>query len=481
MFFSNLGISDSVSTPVAGSYFWYDPGNTDSYPGTGSTLYDLSGNGRNATVNGSPTHVSGLGGYFDFDGVNDYILSANAFNGGNNVHTLEVWIRTSALDECIWSDIGQTSPSPTGYHFSGCQINNISGVQDRIMVSVWNGSNPTDAVANAQGPAALDTWYQIVRVYDGTRVKGYSNGEFTSNGLPEPFDDPASAWYFAFGHQDSTDILNLTAGMFSGRYGTIRFYNRALSAGEIRKNYQATRPLYSYADPTIQTFTSTGTTSWTAPAGVQSVEYLVVGGGGGGGTSYDSGAGGGGGGGMVLTGSLNVTPGESYTVTVGAGGAGGPDTRTNTSGNVGNNSVFSSVTALGGGAGQGSRIFSPTARFTGGVAQNGSISAAAGGGGGGGGFAGAGGGGAKDPGGNSSGSTNFGVGGAGITSSLSGSPVTYGAGGNGGIVNVNNNNGSSGAPNTGNGGTAGNTTSSNSGGGGNGGSGIVILKYREFI
>ena len=245
MILSTVGILDSIPTAVENPYFWYDPGNTDSYPGTGTTLYDISGNGRNATVNGSPTHVSGFGGYFDFDGVNDYILSANAFNGGNNVHTLEVWIRTSALDECIWSDLGQTTPNAS-YHFSGCQINNISGIQDRIIVSVWNGSNPDDAVANAQGPADLGTWYQIVRVYDGARVKGYSNGQFTSNGLPEPFDDPTSAWYFAFGHEDSTDILNLPAGMFSGRYGTIRFYNRALSAGEIRKNYEATRPLYSY-------------------------------------------------------------------------------------------------------------------------------------------------------------------------------------------------------------------------------------------
>jgi len=118
----------------------------------------------------------------------------------------------------------------------------------------------------------------------------------------------------------------------------------------------------------ITSFTSTGTTSWTAPSGVTSVDYLVVGGGGGGGTGYDAGGGGGGAGGMVLTGTLTVIPGNSYTVTVGAGGAGGPDTRTNTSGSAGSNSVFSSITALGGAFGQGSRIYSPTARYTGGAA-----------------------------------------------------------------------------------------------------------------
>ena len=226
----------------------------------------------------------------------------------------------------------------------------------------------------------------------------------------------------------------------------------------------------------ITSFTSVGTTSWIAPAGVTNVTYLVVGGGGGGGTGYDAGGGGGGAGGMVLTGSINVSPGSSYTITVGAGGNGGPDTRTNSNGFPGSNSVFATITALGGASGQGSRTYSPTARYTGGAAQNGSVSAAVGGGGGGGGGSGGGGGGAGGAGGNSSGQTP-GAAGAGVSSSISGSSLTYGSGAIGGHYNINSNNGASGAANTGNGGGGGNGLSFNSAAGGNGGSGIVILSY----
>jgi hypothetical protein len=228
---------------------------------------------------------------------------------------------------------------------------------------------------------------------------------------------------------------------------------------------------------TVVSFTTTETTTWTAPAGVSSVEYLVVGGGAGGGTGYDSGGGGGGGGGMVLTGILAVIPGETYTVTVGAGGAGGPDERINISGNPGSDSVFATVTALGGGAGQGSRTFTPTARFTGGAAQVNAIAAPLGGGGGGGGGAGGGGGGAGGAGGTSVSASSAGTGGAGVASSITGSSVTYGAGGRGGTANVNNNDGAAGDNNTGTGGGAGSATGSNSGAGGNGGSGIVVLKF----
>lgn len=90
-------------------------------------------------------------------------------------------------------------------------------------------------------------------------------------------------------------------------------------------------------------FTASGT--FTVTAGSKSVEYMLVGGGGGGGSHM----GGGGGGGGVVTGSVLATSG-SYTVTVGSGGAGG----TGNSGGVagkGNNSIFSSATALGGGGG----------------------------------------------------------------------------------------------------------------------------------
>jgi hypothetical protein len=224
-------------------------------------------------------------------------------------------------------------------------------------------------------------------------------------------------------------------------------------------------------------FTTIGTTTWTAPAGVTEVEYLVVGGGGGGATGYDTGGGGGGAGGIVLTGNLAVTPGQTYTVIVGNGGTGGPDTRTNTSGETGSNSTFATITALGGTGGQGSRTFTPTARYTGGAAQVGSSTAPLGGGGGGAADAGGGGGGAGGAGGTRVSASSAGVGGAGVASSIAGSSVTYGRGGAGGTSAVNNNDGAAGANNTGTGGGAGSATSGNSGGGGNGGSGIVVIKY----
>jgi hypothetical protein len=57
--------------------------------------------------------------------------------------------------------------------------------------------------------------------------------------------------------------------------------------------------------PTVTTFTSTGTTTFNVPQGIQFVDVLVVGGGGGGGCDQ---GGGGGGGGVVYRQGVPVTP-----------------------------------------------------------------------------------------------------------------------------------------------------------------------------
>jgi hypothetical protein len=223
---------------------------------------------------------------------------------------------------------------------------------------------------------------------------------------------------------------------------------------------------------TILVFSTVGTTSWKAPLLTNTLTYLVVGGGGGGGNGYDTGGGGGGGAGMVLTGTLAVVPDTIYTVTIGSGGAGGAATRTDLPGSPGDPSVFGSVTALGGGFGNGSRA-QPGGAGTGGAAQT--TTAAVGGAGGGSLGSGGGGGGASGAGGNGNAGAG-GAAGAGLASSLSGSSITYGVGGAGAKGNTIAT-GADGTANTGNGGGGGGYSSNGASAGGTGGSGIVVITF----
>lgn len=108
--------------------------------------------------------------------------------------------------------------------------------------------------------------------------------------------------------------------------------------------------------------TLTSGTSYTTPAGCNSIYIEVLGGGGGGGgadsaTVSSEDAGGGGGGGAYATKYFTVSPSTSYTYAIGAGGAAGSATG-GTSGGSGGNTTFTvgatTVTAGGGGGGVGS-------------------------------------------------------------------------------------------------------------------------------
>lgn len=251
----------------------------------------------------------------------------------------------------------------------------------------------------------------------------------------------------------------------------------------------------------IHTFTNTGSDTFRVISGSGKVWYLVVAGGGGGG--WSNGGGGGGGGYRTNGGYDYAVKQQSYTVTVGAGGHGATgiaDTSTN-----GGDSVFDTITSLGGGRGGSyNTTLTGSTGGSGGGGANGSGSPAAGSGTGGQGTAGGagsnnagpnypagGGGGATSAGASATeAGSNGGAGGAGTASSISGLSVTRGGGGGGasyatgGVGGA----GGGGAGGTGAGGigTAG-TDGTGGGSGGsstdgtatahNGGSGIVIIRY----
>jgi hypothetical protein len=99
-----------------------------------------------------------------------------------------------------------------------------------------------------------------------------------------------------------------------------------------------------------------GSTNWTAPAGVTEVWVTGCGGGGGGGGTKTGGGGcgggGGGGGQSVFRMRLSVTAGNTYSVSIGAAGAAGTDQSVNpTNGGTGGNTTFGGLLTLTGGSG----------------------------------------------------------------------------------------------------------------------------------
>jgi hypothetical protein len=194
-----------------------DAANKDSYPGTGTTWYDLSGNGYNGTLTNGTSFVSNIyGGYFNFDGVDDYVDLQYAIIGGTGDFTVNQWIQADA------SETGGTTfgnyPAGTlqifyGTTYMGMWLNNSSTYVDS---PVPFSSNPV----------------MITTIRSGTTTYFYQNGILLKTGSSSANIGAAN---FRIGTNTST------SEQFTGRVFVTQTYNRALSVTEIQQNYNATK------------------------------------------------------------------------------------------------------------------------------------------------------------------------------------------------------------------------------------------------
>lgn len=272
-------------------------------------------------------------------------------------------------------------------------------------------------------------------------------------------------------------------------------YNTSINSVEFYNN-GAWFPLDNTKPINSTTFTATGASTFTVPAGITKLTVVVVGGGGGGGTgngALTAGAGGGGGS-MTFTTEYSVVPGQVIKTFVGQGGIGGNSS--GLQGTAGTASYFGSLVAQGGGAGASAGIAGGTRGNGGGGNANGngpsnptaysqnqgsqflasSVGLFNGGTGAGTGAStelGGGGGGNGGNGGNATAGTSAGNGANGFAVSFSGSSVTYGGGGGGASYGGAKPAGTGGTGGGGAGGlnAAGTSGTANTGGGGGGAAG----------
>ena len=365
-----------------------------------------------------------------------------------------------------------------------------------------NGSSATSSRASSSTSSFFGNPRTSYQFQANLSINNYSNSTTFKNYLSRSGN--ASNWTFAVtGLYRSTSAITSVSFIADGTTWTSgsTFSIYGIQVGASTQKAQGGNIVTSDGTYVYHTFTSSGTF---IPSQALTVDYLVVaGGGGGGGTGAGNrGAGGGGagglrstvtatGGGGSLESQLSLTA-KSYPVIVGSGGTGG----TANIGTKGGDSVFATITSAGGGYGGAWNTADGIAPSSGGAGGGmpdaqamGSTTGGAGttnqGYAGGNnlgspdGQAGSGGGGAGGAGGNigSTQTANGGTGGTGVAVSISGSSITYAAGGAGGNQ-TGNQTPSNATANTGNGGGGkGGGAGLTNGVGANGGSGVVVIRY----
>ena len=209
-----------------------DAGNPKSYPGSGTTWTDLSGRGNNGTLTNGPTYSSANGGSLSFDGVDDYV------NCGNNTVLSPaeltlfcfVYPKSTRPEELIAINMGPFGEG-AGFRFMTRTYKGNTGTK-------W-GFWPTPDTGTEWEASVLsnNTWYCLSVTYTPTNLKLYKNAVIEL--------DTGSPGNIGYGGDLNLGIGVLGAqGYLNANLPIFMMYNRALTASEIRQNFNATKSRY---------------------------------------------------------------------------------------------------------------------------------------------------------------------------------------------------------------------------------------------
>jgi hypothetical protein len=226
-----------IDNPVTtGLIMNLDAGNPASYPGSGATWTDLTGNGNNVLLQNSPTFVSGS---LQFNGSTQWARTSGNLNLTTfDAVTVEIVVRTDLTTGCYMT-----------WEHTADWNTNVGGIGLSVHCNGSAGTANVHHTNHNTGPARNYGWSMgtnwavhtnvFSRIGDSTGRLSYVNGQL------EPF---STVGGYATGTATTGGSFANALLYFAGRGGAaqmpgrimaFRVYNRKLSADEIRQNYLA--------------------------------------------------------------------------------------------------------------------------------------------------------------------------------------------------------------------------------------------------
>ena len=217
-----MGFYRGPNIVTDGLVFAIDAGSTRSYPGSGTTVTDLSGT-NNVTLSGVG-FATNNGGVFTYDGVDDQGTAGDFFN--YQAFTINLWVKPGST-QVQYADILDNDHNGNRNWVLQQNSNN----QNVYSFGVHGASYENSYTGNFTLTAG--DWVNLTFTYDGTRVRGYNNGVLFATGAALGTTINYSAQDFHIGRWGGGGRY------WEGEYGPLYCYNTVLNAAEILQNYNA--------------------------------------------------------------------------------------------------------------------------------------------------------------------------------------------------------------------------------------------------
>jgi hypothetical protein len=216
---------------------YYDPSNLSSYPGTGATINDLSGNG----LNGSMSGITFTTPYFSYNGTSSQVRVADnpLLEPGSGDWTMEVWVNQSVLGNDVVLGKFDNGGLSQDVSYSIRTTNTTYYAQ----LGSGSGSGSSLFVNSTNYVGTIGTWYQIVYVFTNiasntleTFVNGVSIGS-VSHSLASILNTSNPLYIGSYNGGEFSQ-------WFDGKIGITRLYNSSLTSTQVLQNYNADKSKY---------------------------------------------------------------------------------------------------------------------------------------------------------------------------------------------------------------------------------------------
>lgn len=215
---------------TSGLVMHLDAGNAASYPGTGSTWTDLSGNGNNATLVNAPIYSSTNGGQIAFNGSTQFATMPRSVADS---FSLELWINTTS-----------SGGSSSGEWWNGLAIldADVSGSGNDFGLAIGAGrlmfgtGNP-DSTLKTTSTYNSGSWMQIV----ATRNNTTGARQIFVNGALVVSDTASTQSLNAATQMALARFQSASVGFLACNVAIVRACNIAFSADQVTQNFNANR------------------------------------------------------------------------------------------------------------------------------------------------------------------------------------------------------------------------------------------------
>jgi hypothetical protein len=206
---------------------YLDAANPNSYPGSGTTWYDLSQYKNNVTLSGStlPTYSTTYNGSFYFNGAG---LATASSNSSLNISRPTVIVACTTGSLSNQQVIIAKGRAGNSYNY---------GIQS-VQSTAFNGINTTCPNGVSGLPATTIPMNIYAAAWDGTAVQYYRNGVYVGSDTTCYSPILNNNFGLVIGAAEAADNISY-GSFFTGSIAVVQIYNRQLSSTEIIQNQNA--------------------------------------------------------------------------------------------------------------------------------------------------------------------------------------------------------------------------------------------------